>query len=615
MNDTNQNQIRHSRIRCFQHGLGSPARSNPDRGPMVNERGLTPHKLPGAASSISSAAVLCETEAQHYYPPENGQRHCGDVHKQNGGYPFSGTLSSSSDGMELVSATEHISNCGTPPREGEHSRRRRVQEYERPLRLNVESTCIQADTSTNESAADGLVCISLDKTTTKVLQLETRSRGGEYRRLQPGLVQSEGFRQPPMVLDSSLVESNEAAESQSSDDHATLDHTTMVPVDSRNAGGLPTPPSGNPRIGSITDNPGRLHNETGGTRSSCMAYLRESFASRGISAEASDLLLSSWRTKTKSNYNSLFTKWLDWCQPRDRNPAAGPIEDVINFLASLHKEGYQYRSLNSYRSAISAVHAEIDGYKVGQHPLVTRMLKGAFNERPPLPRYSNFWDVGLVLQHLKKLERNETLSLRLLSIKTAMLLALTRPSRSVDLSKLDIRARSFTQSGVLFKAQHLSKQSRPSKPLADFFYPKFSEDPQLCPVTTLRAYEAKTLEFRGLQSDSPKTTLFLSWIGKHDPVTSSTIARWLRTCLQEAGVNTEVFKPHSIRGAASSKAAWSGVTVSDILQAADWSSESTFQKFYHRIPEDGNKSSFGKAVLSSAASNLHVDKETEPSEM
>ena len=69
--------------------------------------------------------------------------------------------------------------------------------------------------------------------------------------------------------------------------------------------------------------------------------------------------------------------------------------DVVNFLAYLFNKGYQYQSLNSYRSAISAVHEEVDGYIVGQHPLVTRMLKGAFNERPPLPRYSTFWDVGI----------------------------------------------------------------------------------------------------------------------------------------------------------------------------------------------------------------------------
>ena len=77
-----------------------------------------------------------------------------------------------------------------------------------------------------------------------------------------------------------------------------------------------------------------------------------------------------------------------------------------------------------------------------------------------------------------------------------------------------------------------------------------------------------------------------------------------------------MFKAHSVQGAASSKAAWFGVTISDILQAADWSSEATFQRFYHRPTDDENKSSFGMAVLLSVGtSNLHVDIETKSSEM
>jgi len=131
-------------------------------------------------------------------------------------------------------------------------------------------------------------------------------------------------------------------------------------------------------------------------------------------------------------------------------------------------------------------------------------------------------------------------------------------------------------------------------------------------------YEKRTLEFRGsmTNSNTRKTTLFLSWIGKHDPVTSSTIARWLKMCLQEASINTDTFEAHSIRGAAASKAACSNVTISEILQAADWSSESTFQRFYHCPSDDEDQSTYGNAVLSSAgASNLHIDMEMEPSEM
>ena len=77
-------------------------------------------------------------------------------------------------------------------------------------------------------------------------------------------------------------------------------------------------------------------------------------------------------------------------------------------MAELFGEGYQYRSLNSYRSAISAVHAKIDGHTVGEHPLMVRMLKGIVNERPSVAGYSALCDVGVVLRYLKSLGSNES---------------------------------------------------------------------------------------------------------------------------------------------------------------------------------------------------------------
>ena len=61
---------------------------------------------------------------------------------------------------------------------------------------------------------------------------------------------------------------------------------------------------------------------------------------------------------------------------RDRDPIRGPVTDVANFLAQIFEEGYQYRSLNAYRSAIGSVHEKIDGVEVGKHPLIARILKG-----------------------------------------------------------------------------------------------------------------------------------------------------------------------------------------------------------------------------------------------
>ena len=138
---------------------------------------------------------------------------------------------------------------------------------------------------------------------------------------------------------------------------------------------------------------------------------------------------------------------------------------MVNFLANLHvyQESYQYRSLNSYRSAISSVHERVDGYTVGQHPLVTRLMKGVFNARPLLPRYTSTWNVQTVLLHISSWGGNDSLSLKQLSWKTAMLLALTRPSRSADLFQLNLSGKRDRPDGVTFIPHSLAKQSRQGK--------------------------------------------------------------------------------------------------------------------------------------------------------
>ena len=108
---------------------------------------------------------------------------------------------------------------------------------------------------------------------------------------------------------------------------------------------------------------------------------------------------------------------------------SGPVAEVANFLAYLFQQGYQSHSLNAYRSTISSIHERVDGVEVGKHLMVTRLLKGAFHARPPLPRYTSTWDVRTALGYIEGLGSNSLLSLKQLSYKLCMLLALIRPSR------------------------------------------------------------------------------------------------------------------------------------------------------------------------------------------
>ena len=77
-------------------------------------------------------------------------------------------------------------------------------------------------------------------------------------------------------------------------------------------------------------------------------------------------------------------------------------------LAKEFQDGKQYRSLNCYRSVISSAHLPIiiDGFPVGKHPLVCRLLKGVFNLQPPLPHYDCTWDITNITSFLLALGDN-----------------------------------------------------------------------------------------------------------------------------------------------------------------------------------------------------------------
>ena len=177
------------------------------------------------------------------------------------------------------------------------------------------------------------------------------------------------------------------------------------------------------------------------------------------------------------------------------NTESEDVTNVANFLAQLCTEGYQYSSINSYRSAISSVHEKVDGHNVGQHPLISRLLKGIFHDRPPLPRHTNTWNVETVLNYLEGLVENQSLSLKVLTWKLTMLLALTRSSRSADLSQLDLEGKHTNQLG---------------SQIANFFFPSFPANPTLCPVMALKAYENKTKPICG-----DETKLLISFIKPH----------------------------------------------------------------------------------------------------
>ena len=145
----------------------------------------------------------------------------------------------------------------------------------------------------------------------------------------------------------------------------------------------------------------------------------------------------------------------------------------------------------------------------------------------------------------------------------------------------DLRFRYFHLEGVEFKLPELTKNVKPGENLKRCFHASFPDNDLLCVCSCLREYENRTVSWRLKDSTKPNK-LLLSFINPHNPVSSGTVARWLKELLHMSGIDTSTFKAHSILGAVTTEIARQGFSISDILQFTDWSQQNTFVKFYYR---------------------------------
>jgi len=300
---------------------------------------------------------------------------------------------------------------------------------------------------------------------------------------------------------------------------------------------------------------------------------------QGFSSDVVELLLGGNRESTNSSYQSAWNIWFHWCVRSNQDPLhpAG-IGTVLEFLTELSKSGKAYRTINVIRSMLSSSLEKIDGMDVGKHPLVMRLMRGIYIANPPQPKYTGMWDTDVVLSYLETLGANAGLSLAVLSKKTAVLLALTSLFRVSELAAIDHASVVFTEQGVSFSLSKPRKSQRRS-PLHVHSLKRISPPSIICPVACLETYDGIS---KSLRNPTVSYSCFLSLKPPHCPVGASTLARWIKEILREAGIDTSIYSAHSTRGASASKAASAGIPVESILKSGSWSSESVFARHYRR---------------------------------
>lgn len=271
-----------------------------------------------------------------------------------------------------------------------------------------------------------------------------------------------------------------------------------------------------------------------------------------------------------------------------KNPFQTSETIVVSYLDFLRGSNKSYSVLNTHKSMLLQTLPFFGNTWCQNTFLISKFLKGIFNLNPPLPRYQYTWDVSTVLNFLATLFPLETLSLKLLTLKTVALVALATAARAQTLVSMDIDYMKCCADKLVFYFPNLLKTSKKGK--AFVLTLEHYTDEKLCVFHTVLFY------IKSLRKLRKTTKLFISYV-THDHVTTSTIARWLKTVLEMSGIDISVFKAHSYRAASVSAASSRGCSLASILKTADWKSDKNFHKFYYRDSVQDQDLSFMAAVF------------------
>ncbi|KAJ8913804.1 hypothetical protein NQ315_002710 [Exocentrus adspersus] len=229
----------------------------------------------------------------------------------------------------------------------------------------------------------------------------------------------------------------------------------------------------------------------------CRYLIRQAFRFKGTPEKALDTMEKSLNDNTIKQYNVTLKLWWDFCNKSNLSLFEPQISQVLTFLQELLETS---------------------------NLLVKRFMKGIFKLRPPKPRYNCTWEPQQVLDILQKVD---TSSLKQLSYKLAMLLALATDQRVKTLWLITCANIHFSETGVKIPVPDPIKTSKPHSVQPCLDLPYLKENPQLCVASTLKNYLDATASLRQ-SSDN----LFITFKKPHRSASKQSISRWIKDTLR-----------------------------------------------------------------------------------
>ncbi len=327
----------------------------------------------------------------------------------------------------------------------------------------------------------------------------------------------------------------------------------------------------------------------------CVAPGRDAADLSGLPQAVVETITQARAPSTRQAYALKWSLFANWCSSRREDPRRCTIGVVLSFLQERLERRLSPSTLKVYVAAIAAHHNAVDGRSLGKHDLIVRFLRGARRLNSSRPPLMPSWDLYIVLVVLQRgpFEPLDSVELKYLSAKTALLTALTSIKRVGDLQAFSVSEECLVfgpdYSHVVLRPRPGYVPKVPTTPFRDQVVnlqalPSEEADPALallCPVRALRIYVDRTRSFRSSEQ------LFVCYGGqqKGKAVSKQRLAHWIVDAIalayQSQGEPCPMgVRAHSTRSVASSYALAHGASLADICRAAGWAPPNTFARFY-----------------------------------
>lgn len=331
---------------------------------------------------------------------------------------------------------------------------------------------------------------------------------------------------------------------------------------------------------------------------------------KGLSEKVIKTLLLSRKPSTQKIYLKVWKKFQVWCGESRFSLEQPNISLILDFLQDGLDLGLSPNTLRVQVSALSALYDT----SLSQVTWVSRFLNAADRLRPRIKNLCPPWNLNWVLNALTAapFEPLAEIPIRLLTLKTIFLVAITSARRVSELQALSIQDPFLVvqEDKLVFRLDpsFLPKVVSQFHRSQDIIVPSFCANPKNSLEQKFHNLDVRRAVLQYIQATQPwrvDKNLFIQFFGKNrgKKAAKSSISRWIRSAICEAytavsKVAPEGLKAHSTRALSTSWAQKASASLEQICKAATWKNVHTFSRHYRLDVMANQDMAFGRKVLS-----------------